>query len=380
MKLHYSKNAVCAAKGFKAAAVASGLKKSGKLDLALLYSQNPAVACGVFTKNKFPAAPVLICRKHLKAKQAQAIIVNSGNANCFTGKAGLKVGLNTVDKTASLLGLKVTDVLVASTGIIGKQMDFAKINTALPGLTSNLNAAGGSHLAQAIMTTDTTNKEVYTTINIGTKKVTIGGCAKGAGMIAPDMATMLCFITTDASISYPALKKALEGAVEGSFNLISIDGCMSTNDSVIILANGQAQNEMIRLSDSGFAKFALALKEICLVLAKMVVMDAEGISKFIAISVIGAKDNAQAKKCALQIANSNLFKTAMYGENPNFGRIVAAVGASGVQVKEGLKIKCSPLKEKNIKVMVDLMVGKGKATVYTSDLTLEYIRINAEYN
>ncbi len=380
MKLIYSKNAVCIAKGFKAAAVASGLKKSGKLDLALLYSQSPTVACGVFTKNKFPAAPVLICRKHLKAKQTRAIVVNSGNANCFTGKEGLKAGFKTADKAASLLGLKITDVLVASTGIIGKQMDFAKINTALAGLAANLDAGGGSRLARAIMTTDTTSKEVYTTINIGSKKVTLGGCAKGAGMIAPDMATMLCFITTDASITYPALQRALKEAVESSFNLISIDGCMSTNDSVIVLANGLARNEMIRLSDSSFTKFASALKEICLALAKMVVMDAEGISKFIAISVAGAKDNAQAKKCALQIANSNLFKAAMYGENPNFGRIVAAVGASGVKVKAGLKIKCSPLKGKNIKVMVDLMVGKGKATVYTSDLTPEYVRINAEYN
>ncbi len=374
------KNALCQAKGFEAAAMAAGLKKNNQFDLALIYTDVPAVSCGMFTKNRFAAAPVIICKEHLKAKQSQAIVVNSGNANCYTGVAGLKVAKETARVAAELLGIKNNAVLVSSTGIIGKLLDISKIAHAVPFLVKSLNTNGGQKVARAIMTTDTKPKEAVAKIKIGNSGVTIGAVAKGAGMIAPDMATMLCFITTDAAIEYAALKEALRDAVDTSFNMITIDGCMSTNDSVIILANGMAKNTVIRLADAQFLKFKTALKEICLSLAKMIVQDAEGATKFITIEVSGAGNNAEAKKAALAIANSNLFKTAVYGQGQNWGRIIAAIGASGVKAKERIKLQYSSFKKKNIVVKADLGCGVGKATVYTSDLTPEYVRINAEYN
>lgn len=380
-------NAITLAKGFKSQAIAAGIKKSGGLDLALIYSEVPASARGMFTKNKFAAAPVELCREYLKSKKAQAIVVNSGNANCYTGKPGMETAQNTARLSAELLRIDKKMVLVASTGIIGRPLDFSKINKALPSLVSSLDRNSGNKTAQAIMTTDTKPKALALELEISGKKVIIGAIAKGAGMIAPDMAytehsrsaTMLCFITTDISIEYPALKEALKQAVENSFNMITIDGCMSTNDSVIILANGLAQNKKVCLGTNDFSKFKTALSEICLGLAKMIIRDAEGATKFITIQVSGAKNNTQAKKAALAVANSNLFKTAVYGGGSNWGRIVAAVGASGVEVREKIKIEGDSFKKKDIIVKIDLRVGRGKAVVYTSDLTPEYIRINAGY-
>ena len=394
MKEH--KNAITLAKGFRSQAIAAGIKKSGNLDLALVYSEVPASACGMFTKNKFAAAPVELCREHLKSKKAQAIVVNSGNANCYTGKPGMEAAKNTASFSAGLLGIDKKMVLVASTGIIGRPLDFSKIKKALPSLVGSLDRDSGNKTAQAIMTTDTKPKALVVELEISGKKVTIGAIAKGAGMIAPDMvyaersrsvyaersrsATMLCFITTDVLIEYPALKEALKQAVEDSFNIITIDGCMSTNDSVIILANGLAENKKVCLGARDFSKFKTALSEICLGLARMIVRDAEGASKFITIQVSGAKDDTQAKRAALAVANSNLFKTVVYGGGTNWGRIVAAVGASGVETKEKIKIEGDSFRKKDIMVKIDLRVGRGKAVVYTSDLTPEYIRINAEYN
>ena len=390
------KNAITLAKGFRSQAIGAGIKKSGGLDLALIYSDVPAFACGMFTKNKFAAAPVELCREHLKSKKAQAIVVNSGNANCYTGKPGMETAKNTACFSAELLGIDKKMVLVASTGIIGRRLDFSKIKKALPSLVSFLDRDSGNKTAQAIMTTDTKPKALALEFKISGKKVTIGAIAKGAGMIAPDMvytehsrsvytersrsATMLCFITTDVLIEYLALKEALRQAVEDSFNMITIDGCMSTNDSVIILANGLAENKKVCLGTRNFSKFKTALSEICLGLAKMIILDAEGAGKFITIQVSGAKDNTQAKKAALAVANSNLFKTAVYGGGTNWGRIVAAVGASGVEVREKIKIEGDSFRKKDIIVKIDLRLGRGKAVVYTSDLTPEYIRINAEYN
>ncbi len=374
------KNAICAPEGFKASALSCGLKKKGGLDLGLIYSEVPANAAGVFTANKFPAAPVILSKKHLKNGRLQAIAANSGCANCFTGKRGMISAENTADFLSSLLKIKSELIAVASTGVIGKPLDFLKIKNSLPTLIDNLSVNAGDRFAQAIMTTDTKPKELKADIFVGGRRVIVAGVAKGAGMIAPDMATMLCFITTDALILPVALKKALKAAVNESFNLISIDGCMSTNDSVIILANGIAENKIIAEGSADYYKFFRALKEICLGLAKMIIRDAEGATKFITIKVFGAKDSSQAKKAALQIANSNLFKTAVYGENPNIGRVVAAIGASGVQVGNNLRLICSSLKKKDIEIKVSLMVGAGQATVYTSDLTPEYIRINARYN
>ncbi len=367
--------------GFKANGVACGLKKSGKLDLALLYSEPPALACAKFTTNSIVAAPLIVSKKHLSsARRIQAVLVNSGNANCFTGKAGIRDAEITAGYVAGGLKIAKNSVLVNSTGIIGKKLDIAKIKQGIPGLISGLSCSGIHKAEQAIMTTDTFAKEVTVSLKIGAKSVNICGIAKGAGMIAPDMATMLCFIMTDAKITKQALNQALSVAVDKSFNCISVDGCMSTNDTVLILANATANNTII--SAGKYLKdFTEGLSSVCLELAKMVVRDAEGATKFIQIDVCQAKNYPEARKIALSIANSALFKTAVFGENPNFGRVAAAVGASGFKIKEEqLKIKLGSLKQKQVKLTVSLSRGKASATVYTSDLTPEYIKINAQYN
>jgi glutamate N-acetyltransferase/amino-acid N-acetyltransferase len=367
--------------GFKASGVACRLKKSGKLDLALLYSETPALASAKFTTNSIIAAPLIVSKKHLNsAKKIQAVLVNSGNANCFTGKAGVKDAEATAGYVAQELKIAKNSVLVNSTGIIGKKLDIAKIKQGIPELVSGLSFSGIQKAEKAIMTTDTFAKEVSVTLKIGAKLVHLCGIAKGAGMIAPDMATMLCFIMTDASITKQALDKALSVAVEKSFNCISVDGCMSTNDTVLVLANGGAGNKVIS-GGKGLDDFSKALDLVCLDLAKMVVEDAEGATKFIQIDVCQAKNYQEARKVALNIANSALFKTAVFGENQNFGRVAAAVGASGFKIKENqLKINLGSLKQKQVKLTVSLSRGKAGATVYTSDLTPEYIKINAQYN
>ncbi len=367
--------------GFKANGIACGLKKSGRLDLALFYSVVPARAACLFTANKFPAAPVKLNKIFLKKSGTfQAIIANSGNANCFTGARGMKDAEATAEFLAKALSLKKEKILLASTGIIGRKLEIRKIKAGIAELTGGLSREGAARAAKAIITTDTFTKEVTAKLNINGKPVSICGVAKGAGMIAPDMATMLCFILTDANIAQPALKKALKIAADNSFNCITIDGCMSTNDSVMLLANGAAENKLIA-QGGDFRLFAKALETICMALAKMIVRDGEGASKFIRIKVTHAGNFAEAKKAGLAIANSNLFKTAVYGENPNFGRIVAALGASGIGVNEQrLKIKLSSLKKKDVSVEVGLGQGNSACTVYTADLTPRYVKINAEYS
>jgi glutamate N-acetyltransferase/amino-acid N-acetyltransferase len=368
-------------KGFKASAAACGLKKSGKLDLALFYSIIPAQASAMFTSNKMAAAPVKVCREHLKKTRFfQAIIANSGNANCFTGLAGLKACRHNVEVLAKELVVEKKSILVGSTGVIGKPLDFFKIDKAIPALVKDLSFKGIDLAEKAIMTTDKFPKTVTVEFKLGSRDITVCGVAKGAGMIAPDMATMFAFIFTDAAISRTAMDEALKEAVKNSFNCVTVDGCMSTNDTVILLANGCAENKLIQ-NKADKLKFAQALNAVCLELAKMMVKDGEGASKFIEIKVERAATVPEAKKAALAIANSNLFKTAIYGENPNFGRVVAAVGACGIKVKEQkLKIDLGDLKKKNILVKVSLGRGKAGCIVYTSDLTPEYIKINAEYN
>ncbi|MCX5694294.1 MAG: bifunctional glutamate N-acetyltransferase/amino-acid acetyltransferase ArgJ [Candidatus Omnitrophica bacterium] len=368
-------------KGFKANGLSCGLKKSGKPDLALIYSLIPALASAKFTTSSIIAAPLIVCKAHLRsAKKFQAVLVNSANANCFTGKAGIKDAQACVDYLAGELKINKNSVLVNSTGIIGKRLDVAKIKQAIPQLVAGLSDTGIHKAETAIMTTDTFAKEISLSLKVEGKLVNICGIAKGAGMIAPNMATMLCFILTDAVITQAALNKALASAVDKSFNCISVDGCMSTNDTVLVLANAAAGNKVIS-AGADFENFAKALEFVCLGLAKMVVADAEGATKFIQIDVCQAKNMQEAKSIALGIANSMLFKTAVFGENPNFGRVAAAVGASGFNIKEEqLKIKLGSLKGKQVKLTVSLSRGKSKCTVYTSDLTPEYIRINAEYN
>jgi len=367
--------------GFTANGVACGIKKSKKLDLALFYSRIPAKAACKFTTNKFPAAPILVNKRNLEGnRDFQAIIVNSGNANCFNGKYGLRDAEETAKVLSRVLEIKRGSVLVSSTGIIGRRLPLFKIKKAIPELVKGLSWQGIRKAERAILTTDTFAKEITVKFKIKDKIVTLCGIAKGAGMIAPNMATMLVFILTDADIAQRAVDKALKICVDNSFNCISIDGCMSTNDSVILLANGAAGNHLID-KGSSFNLFVPALRLVCLELAKMIVKDAEGATKFIQIKVERAKDFREAKRVALSIANSSLFKTAMFGENPNFGRIVASIGASGIDVKEkDLKIKLGPLNKKDITVDVSINRGKSSAIVYTSDLTPEYVKINAEYN
>lgn len=367
--------------GFKASGLSSGIKKSGKLDLALFYSRLPAKASGMFTMNKIPAAPVILCREHLsKNKYFQAIIANSGNANCFTGKSGLVSARKTAESLARNLKIKKTSVLVSSTGIIGKRLPYFKIKQTIPDLVKKLSSGGIVQAKKAIMTTDKFAKEITVKFNLGSSCVTVCGIAKGAGMIAPDLATMLSFIFSDALISQSALDKSLKIAVWNSFNCITVDGCMSTNDSVILLANGASGNAVIEKGGNLYL-FQKALNIVCLELAKMIIRDAEGASKFIEITVKLAKNHSQARKAALAIANSSLFKTAVYGQNPNFGRIVASIGASGIDIREeNLKIKLGDLRKKEIKIEVGLGQGQAECTVYTSDLTPEYIKINAAYN
>ncbi|MCK9572670.1 MAG: bifunctional glutamate N-acetyltransferase/amino-acid acetyltransferase ArgJ [Candidatus Omnitrophica bacterium] len=366
---------------FQVNGVKCGIKKSKKLDLALFYSKVPAIASAKFTSNAILAAPLQVNLSQLKSsKYFQAVLVNSGNANCFTGKAGLLDAWLSVSLAAKELKINKKSVLVNSTGIIGKRLPIKKIARAIPGLCAGLSKNKTALAQQAIMTTDTFAKEVSVKFKVGKRMVTVCAVAKGAGMIAPNMATLLCFIFTDALITQPALDKALTAAVENSFNCITVDGCMSTNDTVIVLANGAAGNKLIDFKNN-YAAFSQALNLVCLDLAKKVVQDAEGASKFIKIDVCTAKSKQEAKLVALAIANSDLFKTACFGENPNFGRIAAAVGASGIKVKEEkLKIDLGPLNKKEVNLKVCLGRGKESSTVYTCDLTGEYIKINAEYN
>ncbi len=367
--------------GFKANGLCAGIKKSGKPDLALFYSQVPAKAGCVVTANKVKAAPLKLNLKHLKQEKVfQAIIVNSGNANCFTGSQGLRDAQETARALSREMGLKKEGVLVASTGIIGKRLPLDKIKKFIPELIAGLTFKGIEKAKKAILTTDIITKEVTLEFSIGRRQIKICGIAKGSGMISPNMATMLGFIFTDALITQPNLDKALRMAVDNSFNCITVDGCMSTNDTVIILANGAAENKLIN-GGEGYQLFLKALSLVCLELAKMIIRDGEGATKFIKINVAGARSLKEAKQAGLAIANSNLFKTAIFGENPNFGRVAAGIGAAGVSFNEDrLKVFLSPLDKKDIEVKVNLFAGNFGSTVYTCDLTPEYIKINAAYN
>lgn len=372
---------VTSPQGYQANGIFCGIKRSGKLDLGLIYSLKPAVTVGVFTKNSIKAAPLLVTMRNIKKGVAQAVIVNSGNANCYTGPSGLKHAEASTEIVARHLALDPENVLVTSTGIIGKPLPFDKIAEGVPQLVKGLDGAGGEKFAQAIMTTDLQLKQIAVEVMVGGKKVTIGACGKGSGMVEPNMATMLGFITTDAAVSAKMLKTALTNATDLSFNAITVDGCQSTNDMVTLMANGSAKNKTITKPGKDFDAFCKALNHVCIDLAKKIVLDGEGATKFIEIHVSGAKNFVQAKTIAMKVANSNLVKTAAFGSNPNWGRVAAAVGSLGLKITEDdLKIKFSSFKEKNIAINVGLNLGDGKATVWTSDLSYEYVKINGEYN
>ncbi|MCM8779158.1 MAG: bifunctional glutamate N-acetyltransferase/amino-acid acetyltransferase ArgJ [Candidatus Omnitrophica bacterium] len=396
------KGGITAPEGFEANGISCGIKKGGKLDLALIYSQIPALTAGLFTASRFPANHIILDRKRInKYKEAQAIIINSGNANCAVGKKGLEDAQRITAKLAEELNIKSQFVLIASTGIIGKRLPRKKIERAIPLLVANRGKDKAELASQAIMTTDKKPKEIAVELNISKKKIKIGAMAKGSGMIAPHLATMLCFITTDLNIKLSLLKRALREAVGVSFNRISVDGEMSTNDTLIIMANGLAGNKRIENQRSKeFFIFQEALKFVCQHLSREIVYDGEGATKFITLRIKGAENKYGAERIARRIASSPLFKSAIYGENPNWGRVIASCGASGVNFNpEKLAIRFAEkfvfkngkpmenasrqlkkiLENRDVEIEIDLNLGKEEYFLWTTDLSEEYIRINAGY-
>jgi glutamate N-acetyltransferase/amino-acid N-acetyltransferase len=383
--------------GFRAAGVHCGLKKSN-LDLALMVSDRPASVAGVFTTNQVKAAPVLYSQRIVALGAARAIVCNSGNANACTGEAGLRDSQETAALVAEELGLLSNQVIVASTGVIGVPLDMEKLRAGIPRAVADLQTSGES-AARAIMTTDNFPKTCAARFRVGTAEITIGGMTKGAGMIQPNMATTLCFVTTDAGVAPETLQAALRTAVATSYNSITVDGDTSTNDAVVVLANG-ASGVRIEGGTPEHEVFVEALSAVTLELAKMIVRDAEGGTKVIAIKVEGARDDEEARRAAFTIANSPLVKTAFYGCQANWGRILAAAGRAGVAmnearsgvwfndirvVRDGLAVGRdmraaeAEMRKPEVTVRVDLGVGEGSGLVWTSDLTEEYIRINGSY-
>ena len=388
-------------KGFQFSAVEAAIKKPGRKDLALIFSEVPAQACAVFTVNAVKAAPVLLSAERIRSGSAQALLVNSGNANACTGDQGMAVARETSRLVAENLGIPDEAVQVSSTGVIGVQMPAERINNAIPALVEGLTSGTLDDIAQAIMTTDTFPKMEARSSQAGGITYTMAGIAKGAGMIMPNMATMLSFIISDAAVEPAFLEAAFRNAVETSFNAITVDGDMSTNDTCLIMTNGLAGNPVIAAGTPEADAFEALLHDVLLSLAKQIVKDGEGATKFVEVRVIGAVSNADAKRAALAIANSSLVKTAFFGQDANWGRIFAAVGYSGAAVDQSrLSLKFNDvcmarggvfaggeaeargteiLKLKEFTVCVDLGLGNGTATVYTSDLSHEYVSINADY-
>ncbi len=391
-------------RGFRFSATACGLKKTGALDLALLSSDVPASAAAVFTKNLVVAAPVTVSKANLRASKGRmrAVIVNAGNANCATGGAGYAVSVRTVEETARRLLCHRREVFVCSTGVIGVPLPLEKILRALPGIVQNRRPSARSfaELSLAICTTDTRPKTASGSFKMAGKRVHLVGCAKGAGMIHPNMATTLAFVVTDAAISPSLLQKTLKDVTHRTFNSITIDGDTSTNDTLLVLANGESGAPAIKPNSSAHRAFQKALEEVCRSLALQIVADGEGAQRVIEIVVRGAKSEAAARQIGQTIATSPLVKTAFAGGDPNWGRIFAAAGRSGVNFDPDLvdihmagipvlrrgqpldfneRVASNRLLEKHVQLIVDLHAGRASATYYTCDFTAEYVRINASY-
>ena len=389
-------------KGFTYSAVAAGIRKKERLDLGLIFSEKPAVAAGVFTKNRVKAAPVLLGMERIGQGRAQAILVNSGVANACTGKNGMQAARTCSGLAAAALGIDENLVQIASTGVIGEQLPVEKVAAALDELVGCLSPTGHEEVARAIMTTDTVPKTAERTCTIGGNEVKLLGMAKGAGMIMPDMATMLCFVMTDADIAADILQHHLSRGVMQSFNRITVDGDTSTNDTVLILANLTAGNPEIVATDTVESSiFGAALAGLLEDLALQIVADGEGATKTVTIKVINAANEDEAEGAARTIANSSLVKTAFFGEDANWGRIIAALGRSGAAfdqdsvdiafddvlvVHDGLaqgaaaETKATEvLRQKKFTVTVDLKTGQATGEIKTCDLSIDYIKINADY-
>jgi glutamate N-acetyltransferase/amino-acid N-acetyltransferase len=391
---------VTAAQGFQAGGVYCGIRKAKK-DIALISSQAPAVTAAVFTLNKTQAAPILVDKKQLAQSQlCSAIIVNSGNANACTGERGLQDAWTMIKATAQALNVPEQQVLVASTGVIGQYLPMDKVIAGINDVATKLSKDGHQDAAEAIMTTDTFQKEVAVQYTSGATTITIGGMAKGSGMIAPNMATMLAFITTDAVIEHSALASALHTANSRSFNRLSVDGDTSTNDMAAIMANGLAQNKKITEGTEEYSKFVTALEYALVKLAKMIARDGEGATKLIEVVVAGAHTEEEAVQAARAVANSNLVKTAMHGADANWGRILCAVGYSGIDfdpARVAISFNELPVLNPNYEIVlnedeakkilsqdhiiinVNLHQGSALACFYTCDLSKEYVHINASY-
>ena len=397
----HKKAGVTYPQGFQAAGVKAGIKKSGNLDVAVIYTEQEAAVAGTFTQNAVASAPVRASKKVIATGMAHAITANAGCANACTGEQGEKDAAAMQDITATALGCKADDVVVASTGVIGVNLPMDKMENGIKQAVKELSSDGSENAGKAIITTDTYSKACATEITLGGKEVRFGAIAKGSGMIQPNMATMLCFITTDAAIDSKLLQKALSEIVEVSFNMISIDGDMSTNDMVIVLANGAAGNAKITEENEDYKLFKATLQNICQELSKKIAADGEGATKFLTISVTGARNFAEAKTIGMSVAKSPLVKTAFFGEDPNWGRVICAVGYAGVPMdpnKTVVKFGDIPVYANGVgadydeaelrKVMeahdivigIDMGEGEAQADIWSCDFSYEYVKINGEYH
>lgn len=395
---------VCAAKGFKAYGVHCGIRKNRtKRDLALIVSDKRATAAAVYTTNLVKGAPLTVTKEHISDGYAQAVICNSGNANTCNAN-GIEIACQMSELVSKTTGVKAEDVVVASTGVIGQPLDIAPIESGLPQLVNGLSYEGSGEAAEAIMTTDTIKKEVAVEFQIGGKICKIGGIAKGSGMIHPNMATMLVFITTDTAISSKMLQKALSGDIQNTFNMLSIDGDTSTNDMVTVLANGLAENDEICDEGEAFNTFMKALNTVTVTLCRMIAGDGEGATKLLECKVSGAKDLKTAKTVAKSVVCSSLLKAAMFGADANWGRVLCAIGYSGADVdvnkidvsfvsnkgeilvcKDGAGVEFSEEKAKEIllenEIEIKVSLGEGDycSTAWGCDLTYDYVKINGDY-
>jgi glutamate N-acetyltransferase/amino-acid N-acetyltransferase len=400
-EMQWLEGGITAVPGVLAAGLAAGIKASGRKDLALVYSSAPARAAAVFTSNQVKGAPVLVSQEHMRARKAQAIVASSGCANVCTGDQGVKDAREMTRIVGELLRVPAQHVLVAATGVIGQPLPMDKIRSALPKLVKALSPQGSRNAAEAIMTTDTVAKEAALRVEVGGRPVTIGGIAKGVAMLEPHLATMFCFLATDAAITADALQAVLRRAVDRSFNRVTVDGDQSTSDTVAVLANGLAENAPIERGGRGLRQFEQGLFAVAEKLAHMLVKDGEGVSKVVEIHVRGARSGKEALVAARSIANSPLVKTAIYGVDPNWGRLMMALGKSAarvVQDRVAIAIGGEPVVQHGTGVpgmrvdrireimggaeytiVIDLGQGRGEDRVWTSDLTEEYVRLNSKY-
>ena len=404
MEIKLIEGGVCAAKGFKASGMHAGIRKNKtKKDLALILSETEATCAAVYTTNKVKGAPLLVTKSNIADGKARAVICNSGNANTCNAN-GIEIAEETCKLLAAELGISAKDVVVASTGVIGQPLDITPIKNAIPELCASLSEDGSSMAAEGIMTTDTKEKTVSVSFTVGGKECRMGGIAKGSGMIHPNMATMLVFITTDCAISSEMLGKALSGDIKNTFNMISVDGDTSTNDMVTVLANGMAENETITAEGEDFTTFMQALNTVNVALCRMIAADGEGATKLLECEVTGAIDEANAKIIAKSVICSSLTKAAMFGADANWGRVLCAIGYSGAEVdiskvavsfksrkgeipvcKCGAGVDFSEefakevLLENEITIAVSLGDGEASAVAWGCDLTYDYVKINGDY-